>query len=469
MARIVSFVVLVVITSILLVLFYQVISVFLLPLFLAAVTVIMLRPVHLRMTQWCRGRRYLAASIMTISVLLAVLIPFTAALMLAGHEAGQIVEDLDNGTLRSQLNQARQSLGLDYPFAEEFRFIESSLSQLRSDASQGATASGNLAALEHISTEFERLHEGVSAVPRELPAPDADRVRKSLQEAMTGIPGTLAYQKSVEAAIHSFLDYRQDMLGGPWWFPLRELANPTAQDLRTLTGQFFAATPGWVATFSGATSVIFARAVFGLMIFVVALFFWFADGPQIIDTLLLLSPLEGKYEQQLLTEFEVLVRAVVAGAVASAMAQAILSGIGFWFAGLKSIFLLTALTALMAMVPFVGASLVWIPVSLWLIFGEVRPVAGFMLALYGAGVVSTVDNLVRPWILLEKASLHPLAALVGVLGGVQALGPTGVFVGPIVVAFLQSLLMLLHREFAERENSEATLKEMTATENRPAS
>jgi predicted PurR-regulated permease PerM len=100
------------------------------------------------------------------------------------------------------------------------------------------------------------------------------------------------------------------------------------------------------------------------------------------------------------------------------------------------------------MVPFVGASLIWLPVSVWLIFADGRMMAGTALAIYGLIIISTVDNVIRPWILVEKASLHPLAALVGVLGGIQTLGPTGVFVGPIVVAFLQTILTLLHREFS---------------------
>jgi predicted PurR-regulated permease PerM len=108
-----------------------------------------------------------------------------------------------------------------------------------------------------------------------------------------------------------------------------------------------------------------------------------------------------------------------------------------------------ALTGVLAMVPFVGASLVWIPASLWIAVVEGNTSAGIGLALYGLLIISTIDNVIRPWIIVERASLHPLAGLVGVLGGIQAMGPTGVFVGPIVVAFLQTLLTLLHREFSD--------------------
>ena len=74
-----------------------------------------------------------------------------------------------------------------------------------------------------------------------------------------------------------------------------------------------------------------------------------------------LSPLEDRYVEKLLAEFSRVSRAVVSGSVAAALMQSLLAGVGFRVAGLESIFLLTALTALTAMIPFVGAAMVWLP------------------------------------------------------------------------------------------------------------
>ena len=448
MSRVISFVVLILATSLLLALFYQVVSVFLLPLFLAAVTVLLLRPLHLLAVRWCNNRRYVAALLMTMGVLLAVLVPVLTVAMIAGGEAIELFNRFDTDTMRSQLNRARMSLGLDYPLVAECRFIESSLERLRVDAANGAMARGDSQAIVNITDEFRRMHENAMLSSRNDLLPDRERFHEALRKAASSSPGTLAYQQWIEAAVHSFREYRNQMLGGVWLVPLKEMANPTSAEVQRISGQVLAITPGGIASLSGATSVAFAKVAFGLLIFVMALFFWFADGPEIVRALMVLSPLEDKYEQQLLAEFQMLVRAVVAGSIASATAQAVLSGIGFWFAGMQSIFLLMALTALLAMVPFVGASLVWIPASLWLAFGEGNMTAGIALAVYGVLIVSTVDNVIRPWIIMERASLHPLAGLLGVLGGIQTLGPLGVFIGPIVVAFLQTLLTLLHREFS---------------------
>ena len=61
-------------------------------------------------------------------------------------------------------------------------------------------------------------------------------------------------------------------------------------------------------------------------------------------------------------------------------------------------------------------------------------------------MVSTVDNIIKPYVLQGQSKLHPLLALLSILGGVGALGPIGVFVGPIAVAFLQAALTMLQTE-----------------------
>jgi predicted PurR-regulated permease PerM len=447
MARAFSFGVLVLATSILLVLFYQVVSVFVLPLFLAVVAVLLLRPLQVKAAVWCGNRRYLAALLMTLGVLLAILIPVGAVVLIAGSEAVQLANSMDDEALTTRVNRLRTRLDLNFPFVEECRFIETSLRKLQATAAEGATSVAEPAAVTRITAEFQALHD---SIPDRMPGqqiPPSEDVLKALEDARTSDPGTLSHLKSLESAIEAFQKYRVILAGGEWKLTIKELSYPDQAELKRWSSSLFSVTTDRLASISGALTVMAARGAFSLMIFVMALFFWFADGPEIVRVLRMLSPLEDKYEQQLLTEFETLVRAVVAGSIASALAQAVLAGLAFWFIGMESIFLLMAATAVFAMVPFVGASLIWAPVSAWLIFADGRMMAGTGLAIYGLVIISTVDNVIRPWIIVEKASLHPLAGLVGVLGGIQTLGPTGVFVGPIVVAFLQTILTLLHREF----------------------
>jgi predicted PurR-regulated permease PerM len=202
----------------------------------------------------------------------------------------------------------------------------------------------------------------------------------------------------------------------------------------------------WLTPLALSTTHYVGGFLVGLGVMVMSLYYFLADGPEMIRTIMRLSPLDDKYEEQLIEEFDNMTRAVVVATLLSAIAQGLLAGVGFYLAGLPFVFLLTALAMLFAMVPFVGTALVWVPACLWLYFHDERASAAIILAIFCMTIVAMADNLIKPIVLHGRSNLHPLLALLSVLGGVQALGPIGIFVGPMVVAFLQTLLNMLHTE-----------------------
>jgi predicted PurR-regulated permease PerM len=196
----------------------------------------------------------------------------------------------------------------------------------------------------------------------------------------------------------------------------------------------------------------------GLAIMVIALYYFMADGPVMIDTMMELSPLDYRYEEELLERFSSVSRAVVVATLLTALIQGTLAGIGYYFA-LPSgtpIFLLTALTMVFSLVPFVGAAAVWVIVCLWLyqfgphvVDGQAatgNPTAAIALAIYCAIMVSGLDHLIKPLILHGQSKLHPLLALLSIVGGIEVLGPVGILIGPMLVSFLQALLIMLRKE-----------------------
>ncbi len=230
---------------------------------------------------------------------------------------------------------------------------------------------------------------------------------------------------------------------------IKGLANPTEDELQKVLHTTLDETKGALFSIGGRTTATIVRLAIGMVIMAVAMFFFLFDGPSMIETVMRLSPLDDRYEQELLADFANVSRAVVMATLLSAVAQGLLAGFGFYLAGFQSVVLLTLLTAMFAMVPVLGAAAVWVPASCWLYFIEQRTGAAIVLALYGAGVVSSIDNLIKPMVLHGRSRLHPLLALLSVLGGVNALGPIGILVGPMIVAFLQTLLNILHRELSQ--------------------
>jgi predicted PurR-regulated permease PerM len=203
----------------------------------------------------------------------------------------------------------------------------------------------------------------------------------------------------------------------------------------------------------------------GVAIMLIALYYFFLDGPNMIAGIMRMSPLEDEYERELLDKFANISRAVVVASLASAVAQGLLAGIGFYFAlnAGAPIFLLMMVTMVLAIVPFVGAAAVWIPTAFWIyvfqtveVGGQVVPgdaVSGIGLAIYGACVISTIDNVIKPLVLHGQSNLHPLLALLSVLGGVQVLGPIGILVGPMLVAFFQALVNMVNKELLRFGNA----------------
>jgi predicted PurR-regulated permease PerM len=206
-----------------------------------------------------------------------------------------------------------------------------------------------------------------------------------------------------------------------------------------------------------STGQFLLKFLVGAFVMIISLYYFLADGPAMIRAIMRLSPLDDKYEEQLIEQFGNVTRAVVVATLLSALVQGILAGIGFYFADAGSVFLLTVLAMLFAIIPFIGSAGVWVPVCLWIFFVEERTWPAIILAAYCAGIVSTVDNLIKPLVLHGRSNIHPLLALLSVLGGVQALGPIGIVVGPMAVAFLQTLLEMINKEMAAISKDKAII------------
>ncbi|MGR8933778.1 MAG: AI-2E family transporter [Gammaproteobacteria bacterium] len=126
------------------------------------------------------------------------------------------------------------------------------------------------------------------------------------------------------------------------------------------------------------------------------------------------------------------VKAVIYGIMLAAIAQATMAGLGYWAVGIRAPILLSAITMFFALIPF-GAPLVWGSLSIWLIVnGEYW--AGISLGAWGILVISWIDNIVRPLVIMGAARIPFLLVLFGVFGGLSGFGFIGLFLGPVVLA-----------------------------------
>jgi predicted PurR-regulated permease PerM len=175
-------------------------------------------------------------------------------------------------------------------------------------------------------------------------------------------------------------------------------------------------------------------------------FFFYRDGEAIVRSLRAgVARLAGPLADELIATVQGTVRGVVLGIVGTAAAQGALAAIGFLIAGVPAPLLLGGLTALVSLIPG-GPVLVWLGATFWLLAQELFGWAVFML-LWGAGLVSSIDNVVRPLLISRGASLSFGLVFVGVVGGILAFGFVGVFIGPALLA----LAWRLWQVWVERE------------------
>ncbi|HVI82221.1 MAG TPA: AI-2E family transporter [Chthoniobacterales bacterium] len=163
----------------------------------------------------------------------------------------------------------------------------------------------------------------------------------------------------------------------------------------------------------------------------IALFF-FRDGESIAQNLTaIVERVAGTRGQRLLVLAGATVRGVVYGILGTALVQGVMAGVGFLIAGVPGAGMLALLTFFLSVVP-VGPPLIWVPAMLWL-FHEGSTGWGLFMLVWGIGV-SSVDNVVKPWLISQGSDMPFLLILFGVLGGALAFGFIGVFLGPTLLA-----------------------------------
>ena len=183
-----------------------------------------------------------------------------------------------------------------------------------------------------------------------------------------------------------------------------------------------------------------------LVLAILLSFFFYRDGARMAAGVEgLAGRIAGPQARRLIQLTANVTTGVVYGLLGTAVAQGVMTGFGLWIAGVPQPVLLAVLAGVISILP-VGAPLVWLPASIWL-FAQGSTGWGIFLLVYGAAGISSVDNVIRPWLISRGADLPLLLTILGALGGVFAFGFLGLFLGPVLLAVGYTLL----RDWAEEE------------------
>ena len=181
-------------------------------------------------------------------------------------------------------------------------------------------------------------------------------------------------------------------------------------------------------------------------IMLLVLFFLYKEGRDWIATLYELVPLDESHKQKIAKRLDQTVRAVIKGMLVTALVQGLLAGAAYGALGVPFPIVLTALTVILAPIPVGGTALVWGPVVVYLFWNGLSVKALIMLG-WGLGVVSTVDQVLRPWLIGREVPIPVLFLVFSVLGGLVLYGPIGLFVGPVLVSLFMTALQIYREEY----------------------
>ena len=222
----------------------------------------------------------------------------------------------------------------------------------------------------------------------------------------------------------------------------KELAH-SGPNLKEALREFIGISKEWFV--KGGLSL--GHGILQLCLSVFITFFFYRDGVAFVENVQKsVNRIVGDRTQELLATIGKSIKGVVYGILGTAIAQGVLAFIGFWSvnfflppdARIPVPLLLGLLTFVVALIPF-GPPLVWIPVCFWLFYKD-QTIPGIFMVGWGVGVISFIDNLLKPYLISRESKMPFIMVFLGVLGGVIAFGFIGVFLGPTLLSVGYTLL-----------------------------
>ncbi|MCF7833856.1 MAG: AI-2E family transporter [Candidatus Pacebacteria bacterium] len=193
--------------------------------------------------------------------------------------------------------------------------------------------------------------------------------------------------------------------------------------------------------FSATLTTIFS---FGLTL--LAIFYFLKDGSEWKKSLITLSPLADTDDLKIINRMTIAINGIIKGYLLIGVIQGIIMGIGLAIFGVPSPALWGVVAAISSLIPTVGTALISIPAVIFL-FATGNAGSAIGLAIWSVAIVSTIDNLLNPYIVGSKIKIPPFLILFSVLGGMALLGWMGILLGPLIVSLLYTLVYLYRGEF----------------------
>lgn len=219
---------------------------------------------------------------------------------------------------------------------------------------------------------------------------------------------------------------------------------------------------GWFSSQAFDLFGVAARSVINLVIALTGVYFLLSDGGSAWQKVKEYLPFSDASSELLRERFYSITQATFYGTIVTAVVQGTLIGTGFWISGIPSPVFWGTVAAFASILPLVGGAMVWLPATVVLL-AQGDTTHAIFLGLWGALLVSNIDNVIRPLIFKKLSDIHPLTTLVGAFAGLRYFGLLGVLVGPLAITYFFELLRIFEKEYAVAAQVRRATKAMRAS------
>jgi predicted PurR-regulated permease PerM len=179
----------------------------------------------------------------------------------------------------------------------------------------------------------------------------------------------------------------------------------------------------------------FAVTIVTLIISLLTTFFMIRDSHHMLEPVTDLIPLPREETRNILSRMAATVRSVFIAVVVVALIQGTVMGIAYLITGVEGWLVWTLITTVLCMIPLLGSPVVILPISVSL-FLQGKIWQGCVVLGIGFGIVTQIDNFLRPIFISGETKIHPMAIFFSLLGGVLVLGPVGLMAGPMLLTLI---------------------------------
>ncbi|MDQ5961401.1 MAG: hypothetical protein QG581_322 [Patescibacteria group bacterium] len=195
-----------------------------------------------------------------------------------------------------------------------------------------------------------------------------------------------------------------------------------------------------------------SQFVFWIFILFFTLYYFLIDGERGLRYLMKISPLRDEHEALLVTKFISMTRATMKGTLVIGAIQSVIGGVLFWLVGVPSPVVWATVMFFFSIIPMIGTAAVWFPMGVILLLLGNFWQAALVLGI-GFGVISVIDNVLRPKLVGKDTQMHPLMVFFATLGGISFFGLPGFILGPIVMSLFMALWEIYAIEFHKQLDS----------------